>query len=100
VLVELAQVEEGLEEVEHDMWLPLLDLAAYRRQFLMHLERTRLVAECLQRAEDVDLGLEIMTLLLAQRVEVVGGHVATPDENEHAKLAARRTHSGMDTRRL
>src|SRR3954470_3667594 len=69
VLVELPEIEERLQEIEHDVWLPLLYFTANRRELVVHLERPRLVAECAEGGEDVDLGLVVVPFLVRQRFE-------------------------------
>ena len=54
-----------LQQVEHDVRLPALDLVADRPQLVLHAEQLHLVARLAQRADDVVPGLPDVDLLLA-----------------------------------
>jgi hypothetical protein len=74
------------------------------RQLVLDLEHAHLVAERVERREDVRLHLVVVPLLLGQRLQIVGRLGPGLQQHEHAHAASLHSaalggHSGIDSRR-
>jgi hypothetical protein len=96
VRVEVRDAVELLEQVEHHFRLPLLGRHADRVQLVLHAERSHLVAELAQRADDTELGLPAVHLLGGLALERIGRHQRGVHEHEDAE---RLPHSATQLRR-
>src|SRR6202040_2737296 len=74
-----------LEQREHDVRLPGLDLVADRLQFVLHAERLHLVPGAAQRGHHVVFGFPLADLLLAEPLGRVRGYEIRVDEHQDAK---------------
>ena len=86
---------ELVEEVEHDVRLPLLDGVTDGEDGVAYAEGTCLVPELAEGVEDVALRLDSVELRLGERLDVVGRHEILVHEREHPQLLAPRLLSAV-----
>src|SRR5262249_18338739 len=84
-----------LEQREHHLRLPVFDLVADRLEFVVHAERTNVVAGGTQRADHVVFGLPLVDCLLAEPLGRIRGYEVRMDEHQDTK----RFHSAIHRRR-
>ena len=76
---------ELLQQREHDVRLPALDLVADRLELVMHAERAHLVPGGTQRAHDVVFGFPFVDFLLAVALGRIRGHQVRMHEHQDAQ---------------
>src|SRR5207245_6677636 len=81
---------EFLEQVEHDVRLPLGDRAAQLRQAVEHAEAAHVMLELAERRDDVVLGAPLLDFLFAVTFETLRRHQALVHHGQGAQLP----HSG------
>src|SRR5512140_1923498 len=95
VMVEDDLAVKLLEQVEHHVRLERLDGITNRRQFVLHTERVHFVATAAEVADDVELRLPAVDVLVALALERIGRHELRMHESQDAKLS----HTAIQSRR-